>query len=118
MEYIKAFIVGGFICILAQILIDKTKLTSGRILVGFVVAGGLLSGVGIYEHVVKFAGSGATVPIVGFGHLLSEGVKSEIDENGAIGILNGGLKAASTGLSAVMLFSFLTALVTDVTPKK
>lgn len=111
MIYIKAFCVGGLICVIAQILIDKTKLTPARILVSYVVCGVILSAFGVYGKLVEFAGSGATVPIVGFGHLLAEGVKKAITENGAIGILSGGLTGAAAGISAVMLFSLLAALL-------
>ncbi len=111
MEYLRVFIVGGLICVLGQILIDKTKLTAGRILVLFVVLGCLLGGVGIYEKIIKFGGAGATVPLPGFGYLLAKGVKEEIDKKGAFGILTGGMKAAASGISAAMVFSFLVALV-------
>ncbi len=117
MEYVNAFIVGGSICVLGQILIDKTKFTSARILVGFVVVGCLLSGLGIYEKVVEIGGAGATVPLPGFGHLLAGGVKEEIDKIGWLGIFTGGLKAASAGITAVMLFSFFNALIFDSKPK-
>lgn len=117
MNYFYAFITGGIICVIGQVLIDKTKLTSARILVGFVVVGCLLSGVGIYEKIVEFGGAGATVPLPGFGHLLSEGVKEEIDKIGWFGIFTGGLKAASSGITCVMLFSFINALLFDSKPK-
>ncbi len=117
MDYINAFFVGGIICVIGQILIDKTKLTSARILVGFVVIGCLLSGFGIYEKIVDFGGAGATVPLPGFGHVLAEGVKDEIDKVGWFGIFTGGLKSASAGVTAVMLFSFLNALIFDSKPK-
>ncbi len=95
---------------MAQILIDKTKLTPGRILVSFVVAGVVLSGVGLYAPFADFAGAGATVPIIGFGHLLAQGVKDAIDAQGAIGILKGSLTGASAGLCAVIIFSLLAAI--------
>ncbi len=117
MDYINAFFIGGTICVIGQVLIDKTKLTSARILVGFVVVGCILSGIGIYEQIVEFGGAGATVPLPGFGHALSEGVKSEIDKVGWFGIFTGGLKAASAGITSVMLFSFLNALLFDSKPK-
>ncbi len=117
MDYVNAFFVGGTICVIGQILIDKTKLTSARILVGFVVAGCILSGLGIYEKIVEFGGAGATVPLPGFGHILSEGVKAEIDKAGWFGIFTGGLKSASAGVTAVMFFSFLNALIFDSKPK-
>lgn len=111
MEYLKAFLVGGIICVIGQFLIDKTKLTPARILVTFVSAGAFLSLFGIYEPLVKFAGAGATVPITGFGHTLFTGVKKAIAENGLIGILKGGLTATSAGIAAAILFSFIAALI-------
>ncbi len=110
MDYIQAFLTGGAICAVGQILIDKTKLTSARILVLFVVAGCVLSGLGIYEKIAAFGGAGAMVPLPGFGHLLAKGVKAEIDREGAIGILTGGLKATAAGIMAAILFSFLAAV--------
>lgn len=111
MEYFHAFWVGGLICLIGQILIDKTKLTPARILVGFVCIGTALTLLGIYEPIVKFAGAGATVPIVGFGYALCNGVIEAIEENGLIGILTGGLEAVAGGVSAAILFSFLAALI-------
>ena len=111
MDYIKAFIVGGAICVLGQILIDKTKLTSARILVSFVIIGVILGGIGFYPRLVDFAGAGASVPISGFGNHLAKGVMEEIDRAGFIGILTGGLKAAAAGIMAAVLFSFAAALV-------
>lgn len=110
-DYLKAFIVGGIICVIGQILIDKTKITAGRILVLFVVLGCILSGLGIYEKIAEFGGAGATVPLPGFGNLLAKGVKEEIDLKGFSGILTGGLKATSAGISAAVFFSFLAALI-------
>ncbi len=111
MEYIKAFIVGGIICVIGQVIVDKTKLTNARILVLFVVIGCLLGGLGYYEKLVEYAGAGATVPLPGFGYLLSKGVKQEIESKGISGILTGGLKAGAAGITAAMVFSFLAALV-------
>jgi len=111
MDYIKAFLIGVAICCIGQILIDKTKLTSARILVLFVVAGVVLGGFGLYQHFADFAGAGATVPLPGFGNLLARGVKQEIDSAGAIGIITGGLKAAAAGVAAAVLLSFAAALV-------
>lgn len=111
MDYLKAFIVGGIICVIGQILIDKTKLTSARILVLFVVLGCFLGGLGLYEPLVDFAGAGATVPLPGFGYALSKGVMEEIDNVGILGILTGGLKSAAAGISAAIVFAFLAALV-------
>ena len=113
MEYWNAFWVGGLICVIGQILIDKTKLTSARILVLFVVSGCILGGIGIYEPIKEYAGAGATVPLTGFGYLLSKGVKEEIDAVGALGILTGGLKAAAGGISAAVLFAFFSFLLAN-----
>ena len=110
MTYIHAFIIGGLMCVAGQILIDKTKMTAARILVLFVAAGCVLSGLGLYEKLVQFGGAGATVPLPGFGHLLAKGVKQEIDTKGFAGILTGGLKAAAAGISAAILFGYLSAL--------
>ena len=109
--YLKAFIVGGLLCVIAQILIDKTKLTPARVLVGYVITGAFLSAIGFYEKVVDFAGAGATVPLTGFGHSLIQGVKKAVDEKGIFGILSGGLTGTSSGIAAVMLFSLITALI-------
>jgi len=111
MEYLKAFVVGGIICVIGQILIDKTKLTSARILVLFVVAGCLLGGLGLYKPLVDFAGAGATVPLPGFGYKMAKGVMDEIDAKGLAGLITGGLQAAAGGLTAAIIFSFLAALV-------
>ena len=110
MDYVNAFIVGGIICVIGQILIDKTKLTPARILVLFVVTGCVLGGLGVYEKLIEFGGAGATVPLPGFGYLLSKGVMDSIDSNGVTGILSGGLKAAAAGISAAVFFGFLGAL--------
>lgn len=111
MIYLYAFLCGGAICAVAQLLIDKTKLTPARILVGLVVLGAMLSALGWYQPFVDFAGGGATVPLTGFGHLLIQGVKKTIDQKGAIGIITGGLSGAAGGISAVMLFSLLASLI-------
>ena len=111
MDYIKAFIIGGIICVIGQILIDKTKLMSGRILVLFVITGCILGSLGIYEYLVDFAGAGATIPLTGFGYNLSKGVIKEIDSNGFLGILTGGLKASAGGISAALLFAFISAII-------
>lgn len=117
MDYIKAFIVGGIICLIGQILVDKTKLTSGRILVFYVCLGCILGGLGLYEKIVDFGGAGATVPLTGFGYLLSEGVKEEIDKIGFLGIFTGGLKASAGGISVAVMFAFLAALLFNPKPK-
>lgn len=110
MQYLFAFLVGGAICLVGQILIDKTKLTPARILTGYVVVGVLLSAVGVYEPLVEFAGAGASVPLCGFGHLMAQGVKTAIDQYGALGILKGGLIAGSAGISAAIVFAFIACL--------
>ena len=111
MDYLKAFIVGGTLCFIAQILIDKTKLTPARILVGYVVCGVILGAFGIYKPLVDFAGSGATIPISGFGYTLAKGVRSAVDEKGALGILIGGLQATAGGISATILSGLLCSLI-------
>ena len=108
---IKAFFVGGAICLIGQILIDYTKLTPARILVSFVVAGVILSALGLYGPIVDFAGAGATVPLTGFGHLLAEGVKKGVQEYGFIGIFGGGITAASVGIGTAISFGYLMALL-------
>jgi stage V sporulation protein AE len=111
MDYLKAFIVGGAICVVGQVLIDKTKLTPARILTGYVVTGVLLGALGLYKPLVEFAGAGATVPLTGFGYLLSEGVKTAIDKTGFLGILTGGLTATAGGIAAAVFFGLLIALI-------
>ncbi len=111
MEYLNAFLVGGAICVLGQILIDKTKLTPARILTGLVVVGVILSALGLYQPIVDFAGAGASVPLSGFGHVMAQGVKEAIDKEGAIGILKGGLTAGSAGITAAVTFGLLASLV-------
>ena len=113
MDYLKAFVVGGLICMLGQILIDKTKLTPARILVCYVVLGVILGGAGVYEKLVDFAGAGATVPLTGFGYNLSKGVHEAVAEDGLLGAPTGGLKAAAGGVTAAMVFGFLAALIFD-----
>ena len=110
MDYLKAFLIGGALCAIGQIFIDKTKLTPARILVGFVVGGVVLSALGFYEPLVEFAGAGATVPLSGFGHTLAKGVRSAVAEKGFLGIFAGGLSATAGGISAAILFGFLIAL--------
>ena len=110
MEYLKAFIIGGILCAIGQIFIDKTKLTPARILVGFVVGGVILSALGFYEPLVEFAGAGATVPLSGFGHSLAKGVRSAVVDKGFLGIFTGGLSATAAGISAAIVFGFIIAL--------
>lgn len=111
MDYFNAFWVGGVICVIAQILIDKTKLTPGRILVLFVVTGVILGSLGIYKPILEYAGAGASVPIMGFGNTLAEGVKKAVDEKGFLGIFTGGVTQAAGGISAAIFFGFLMAAI-------
>ena len=111
MDYIKAFIIGGILCAIGQILIDKTKLTPARILVSYVVIGVILGGIGIYKHLVDFAGAGATVPLTGFGFSLAKGVKEAINEIGFLGIFTGGLKATAGGIAAAIVAGLLASLL-------
>lgn len=111
MMYLKAFLVGGVICAIGQILIDKTKLTPARILVIYVCAGTVLTVLGLYEPIVNFAGAGATVPIVGFGYTLGKGVMKGITESGLLGVFTGGVTAAAAGIAASVFFGYLIALI-------
>ena len=111
MEYLKAFIVGSSLCLLGQILIDKTKLTPARILVSYVVIGVILGGIGLYPKLVDFAGAGATVPLMGFGNLLAKGVREAVQEDGFLGIFTGGLKACAGGITAAIMAGLLTSIV-------
>lgn len=111
MNYFWAFVVGGLICVIGQILIDLTSLTPARILVSFVVAGVILSGLGWWEPLVEFAGAGASVPIMGFGHTLATGVKEAIRQEGFVGIFTGGFTACSGGVAASLIFGFIASLV-------
>ncbi|MEG2295168.1 MAG: stage V sporulation protein AE [Oscillospiraceae bacterium] len=108
---LKAFVIGGIFCAIGQVLIDYTKLTPARILVGYVVGGVILGGIGLYQPLVEFAGAGATVPLTGFGNLLAKGVKEAIQKDGAIGILTGGFTAAAGGIAAAIFFGLLAALI-------
>ena len=110
-SFLKAFVVGGLFCVIAQILIDKTALTPARILVLYVVAGVVLGGLGLYRYIVDFAGAGATTPLTGFGNLIAEGVRRAVDEKGLIGALTGGFTASAAGISGAICFGFLAALV-------
>ena len=111
MMYLKAFIVGGLLCVIAQILIDKTKLTPAKILVSYVVSGTILTAIGLYEPLVKFAGAGATVPLTGFGYCLANGVKKAVAENGLFGAVTGGLTGAAGGITVVIVMGVLCALI-------
>lgn len=110
LTYLKVFLTGGLICVVGQILIDKTKLTPARILVVFVTLGAILTGLGIYSHIVDFGGAGATVPISGFGYSLAKGVMSEVDNVGFLGIFTGGVKATAAGIAAAVFFGYFCAL--------
>lgn len=111
MDYLKAFLVGGALCLIGQILIDKTKLTPARILVAYVVAGVILGAVGLYPKLADFAGAGATVPLTGFGNTLAKGVREAIDEDGFLGIFTGGLKAPAGGITAAIVAGLAASLV-------
>ena len=111
MDYLKAFVIGGAICMLGQVLIDLTRLTPARILVCYVVLGVIIGGAGVYEQLVEFAGAGATVPLTGFGNTLAKGVREAVQEQGILGALTGGLRASAAGIAAAMFFGFLAALV-------
>ena len=111
MEYLKAFLIGGALCLIGQLLIDKTGLTPARILVCYVVAGVILGGVGLYGPFAEFAGAGASVPLTGFGNLLAQGTKDAIREDGLLGDLTGPLSAGSTGISAAMLSGLVVSLI-------
>lgn len=110
MIYLKAFLVGGLICALSQILIDRTRLTPARILSAYVVLGVALTGLGLWEPVVRFAGCGATVPLMGFGYAMAQGVKSAVAESGLLGAFTGGLTATAGGVAAAVFFSLLAAV--------
>ena len=111
MEYLRAFLCGGMLCLIGQILLDRTKLTPARILTAYVVTGVILSGMGIYEPFAKWAGAGATVPLLGFGNSLAKGVKKAVAEQGFLGILSGGLTACAGGITAAVFFGLLVALL-------
>ena len=111
MDYLKAFIVGGILCVIGQILIDKTKLTPARILVCYVVSGVILGGLGLYKPIVDFAGAGATVPLTGFGYTLAKGVKEAVTDSGIIGVFTGGLKATAGGITVAIVAGLLVSLI-------
>lgn len=118
MDYVKAFIVGGLICALVQILLDRTKLMPGRIMVLLVCTGAVLGAIGIYQPLQEFAGAGASVPLMGFGNLLWKGVKEAVDGEGFIGIFLGGFKASAVGISAALIFGYLASLIFEPKMKK
>ena len=111
MDYLKAFLVGGAICVAAQLLIDYTKLTPAKILVGFVVLGVILGGIGIYEPLVEFAGAGASVPLLGFGNTLAKGVREAVKESGFLGVLTGGLKSTAGGITTAVVAGLIVSLI-------
>ncbi len=111
MDYLKAFLLGGALCVIGQILIDKTKLTPARILVIYVVAGVVLGALGLYQPLVDWGGAGATVPLTGFGNTLAKGVKDAVKEDGLLGVITGGVKAAAGGITAAVVFGYLAALI-------
>ena len=116
-KYVWAFVVGGAFCVVAQILIDRTRLTPARILVCYVVAGVILGAIGVYKPLVQLAGAGATTPLTGFGYLISKGVREAVDEKGLIGALSGGLSAASGGIAAAICFGYIAAIFSAGKPK-
>lgn len=118
MEYLNAFLCGGILCAIGQLLIDKTKLTPARILVAYVTAGVILGGLGVYQYLADWGGAGATVPLTGFGYLLAKGVKKAVAEQGFLGALTGGITAAAGGITAATFFGFLVALIFKAKPKK
>ena len=111
MDYLKAFIIGGILCVIGQILIDKTKLSPARILVSYVVTGVLLSALGLYQYLIDFAGAGATVPLTGFGYTLAKGVKESVANEGFIGVLIGGLRATAGGITTAILCGLLSSFI-------
>ena len=111
MDYIKAFIIGGSLCLIGKILVDKTRLTPARILVGYVVAGVILSALGIYEPLLNFSGAGASVPLTGFGHTLAQGVRDAVNKDGIIGVFTGGLSSAAGGITAAVFAGLLAAII-------
>ncbi|MBE6697794.1 MAG: stage V sporulation protein AE [Ruminococcaceae bacterium] len=117
-NFVWAFLIGGAFCVVAQLLIDLTKLTPARILVLYVVAGVVLGAIGVYKPLVDFAGAGATTPLTGFGYLISKGVREAVDEQGLLGALTGGLKAAAGGTAAALVFGYVATLCFSSKPKK
>ncbi len=117
-DYIITFAVGGGFCVIAQLLIDKTKLTPARILVTYVVLGVVLYGVGLYEPLVEFAGAGAKTPLTGFGYNIGKGVREAVDEKGLLGALTGGLESSAAGITAALVFGYVTALIFKGKAKK
>ena len=117
LPYLRAFLVGGAFCVIAQILLDKTKLTPARILVFYVVGGVFLEAVGLYQFLVDFGGAGATTPLTGFGYAISKGIREAVDQQGLLGALTGALKATAGGISAALVFGYLACLIFRGKPK-
>ena len=117
MEYLKAFLCGGLLCLVGQLLIDRTKLTPAKILVCYVTAGVVLGGTGLYRYLVDWAGAGATVPLTGFGYTLARGVQRAVEEQGLLGALTGGITAAAGGITAAILFGFVVAVIFRAKPR-
>ena len=117
MEYLKAFLCGGLLCLVGQLLIDRTQLTPAKILVCYVTAGVVLGGTGLYRYLVDWAGAGATVPLTGFGYTLARGVQRAVEEQGLLGALTGGITAAAGGITAAILFGFVVAVIFRARPK-
>jgi stage V sporulation protein AE len=118
LPYVRAFIVGGVLCAIAQVLIDRTRLTPARILVGYVVGGVILGAVGVYGYILDFGGAGASVPLTGFGNLIAEGVRNAVDERGLLGALTGSLTAAAGGTAAALVFGLVAAICVRSKPKR
>lgn len=110
-DYLKAFVIGGFLCVIGQILLDRTKLTAARILTGYVVFGVILGAIGLYQPFADWAGAGATVPLTGFGNILAQGVKKAVAEKGIMGAFTGGMTAGAAGITAAIFFSLIAALI-------
>ena len=113
MEYVKCFVVGGLICVVGQIMLDRTKLTAGKIMVIFLLSGVFLEAIGVYQHIVDFAGAGATVPISGFGYSLAKGAMEEVGGSGILGAFAGGIRNTATGITAAIIFGYLAALTSN-----
>jgi len=118
LKYLYAFLVGGIICAIGQVLIDKTKLTSARILVLFVTLGAILGALGIYQKIVDFGGAGATIPLTGFGHTLTKGAFKDVDQYGLLGAFTGGVRAAAAGISAAIFFGYIISVASKPKAKR
>ncbi len=118
MEYVRAFVVGGLICVVGQLLMDGTKLTPAHVLVAFVTSGAILGALGIYEPIVKFGGTGATIPLTGFGYSLSKGAMDSVKESGLLGAFTGGIQSTAGGVAAAVVFGYLMAVIFNPKSKK